>query len=103
MDLPYILEHSKFYFQGLAWWHTPLITVLGKQKQPELCEFKASQGYRVRPCLKKMSYKGEAQETEEGGRGDDGVGRRGKGEEKGGGEEGPVAFSLAPLWRLLCV
>jgi hypothetical protein len=30
------------------WWHVPLIPALGKQKQAELCEFKASLVYRMR-------------------------------------------------------
>ena len=31
---------------------TPLIPALGKQRQVDLCEFKASLNYRVRPCFK---------------------------------------------------
>ena len=33
-----------------AWWHMPLIPALGRQKKPDLCEFKASQGYTGRLC-----------------------------------------------------
>jgi hypothetical protein len=35
--------------RGIArqWWHKPLIPVLGRQTQTNLCEFKASQVYRV--------------------------------------------------------
>jgi hypothetical protein len=29
------------------WWYMPLILALGRQKQVDLCEFKASLGYRV--------------------------------------------------------
>ena len=34
------------------WWYIPLIPALGKQRQVDLCEFKASLNYRVRPCFK---------------------------------------------------
>ena len=45
------------------WWHTPLIAALGKQRQVDFCEFKASLLYKVssrtsqgcfteKPCLK---------------------------------------------------
>ena len=30
------------------WWHTPLIPALRRQRQMELCEFKASLVYRAR-------------------------------------------------------
>lgn len=37
-------------------WGTPLVPVLGKQKQPELCEFKANQSYIMEtPSLKCLS------------------------------------------------
>jgi hypothetical protein len=29
------------------WWHTPLILTFGRQKQVDLCEFKASLAYKV--------------------------------------------------------
>jgi hypothetical protein len=54
------LRHLK---RSQAWWLTSLITALRKQKQVYLYEFKASlvyiarprnsQGYIIRPCLKK--------------------------------------------------
>jgi hypothetical protein len=34
-------------------WCTSVIPVLGRQRQ-ENCEFKASPGYIVRPCLKRI-------------------------------------------------
>ena len=32
---------------GLAWWHTPLIPALGRQRQVDSCEFKTSLVYRT--------------------------------------------------------
>ena len=32
---------------GWQWWHTPLIPALGRQRQVDICEFKASLVYRV--------------------------------------------------------
>jgi hypothetical protein len=37
---------------GWAWWHTPVVTALGRQRQTDLCEFEDSHSYIVRPCLK---------------------------------------------------
>jgi hypothetical protein len=45
-----------------AWWRTPLIPALGRQRQADFCvrgqpglqsEFQDSQGYTEKPCLKK--------------------------------------------------
>ena len=38
--------------QGQAWWYTPFIPALQRQKQVDLSEFQTSQGYPVTPCLK---------------------------------------------------
>jgi hypothetical protein len=35
----------------------PLIPVPRRQRQADLCDFEASQGYIVRPCLKKNKIK----------------------------------------------
>jgi hypothetical protein len=37
------------------WWSMPLIPVLRRQRQKDLCEFKTSLVYRVRPCLKNQT------------------------------------------------
>jgi hypothetical protein len=48
------------------WWHTPLSPALGRQRQEDFlvrgqpglqCEFQDSQGYTVKPCLKKKKKK----------------------------------------------
>ena len=49
------------------WWHTPLIPALGKERQTDFCEFKASLVYRAssrtgskateKPCLQKQKEK----------------------------------------------
>lgn len=36
---------------GQAWWRTALFSAQ-EAEEAELCEFKASRGYIVRPCLK---------------------------------------------------
>ena len=33
---------AKKNYSGRQWWHMPLIPALGKQRQVDLCEFKAS-------------------------------------------------------------
>jgi hypothetical protein len=34
----------------LVWWHTPIISALGRLKQED-CEFEGSLGYMAKPCL----------------------------------------------------
>lgn len=36
-----------------AWWLMPLVLTLRKQRKTELCDFKANQGYIVRPLSQK--------------------------------------------------
>jgi hypothetical protein len=40
-------------------WYTPLILALGKQRQVGFCEFKGSQDYTEKPCLKRPKTKKE--------------------------------------------
>jgi hypothetical protein len=42
----YILSQNKCVKAG-QWWHTPLVPALWRQKQMDLCEFKASLVYRA--------------------------------------------------------
>jgi hypothetical protein len=36
-----------------AWWYSPLIPELGRQRQADLCEFKVSQVYKARARIAK--------------------------------------------------
>lgn len=40
-----------------AWWHTPVIPVLGRLRQEERLDLKASLCYMMRPCLRKTKSK----------------------------------------------
>ena len=40
-------NNNKKTLQGWVWWHTPLVPAFGRQRQVDLCEFKASLVYRV--------------------------------------------------------
>ena len=50
-----------------VWWHTPVISVLGRLRQEDRCKFETSLGYKsepkaslsyiARPCLKKKKKK----------------------------------------------
>jgi hypothetical protein len=48
-----------------AWWHKPLVPALGRQRQEGLCEFKASQGYSEKPCLKTKQNKTKQNKTKQ--------------------------------------
>jgi hypothetical protein len=54
--------------ESRAWWHTPLIPALGRQRQVDFCvrgqpglqsEFQDSQGYTEKPCPEKQKKKKE--------------------------------------------
>lgn len=38
---------------GLTWWHMSLILAFGRPREMDLYEFETSQGYILRPCVKK--------------------------------------------------
>lgn len=51
-------EYLRNTIDGLASWHTPLIPVMGRERQVDCCEFETGlfynsefQGYIMRPCL----------------------------------------------------
>jgi hypothetical protein len=41
-------NNKKLTFKSLMWWHIPLASTLGKQRQVGFCEFQYSLGYIVR-------------------------------------------------------
>ena len=43
------------------WWYMPLILALRRQRQVDLCKFKASLVYTGRPCLKTTTTTGLTQ------------------------------------------
>jgi hypothetical protein len=57
------------YCKGRAWWCTPLIPALGRQRQasqPGLqSEFQDSQGYTEKPCLKNTNKKQTKQQQQQ--------------------------------------
>jgi hypothetical protein len=69
----FFFSHSNHRSQ--AWWHMTLIPSLGRQRQVDLCEFEdslvyivefqVSQGYTVRPRLKKNRNKQSSNPKEE--------------------------------------
>jgi hypothetical protein len=58
--------------EGRAWWRTPLIPALGRQRQVDFwvrgqpglqSEFQDSQGYTEKPCLEKPKKKKKKKKT----------------------------------------
>jgi hypothetical protein len=49
------MKEGKF---SQSWWHIPVILAFRRRRQ-EVCEFKGSLGYTVRPRLKKKKLKKE--------------------------------------------
>lgn len=54
-------SNFKIKLRNWTWWYSPLIPVLGRQKEKDLCEFKDSQGCIVRHCLNRQGGKKIAQ------------------------------------------
>jgi hypothetical protein len=65
-------KHTKTESPSRAWWRTPLIPALGRQRQADFwvrgqpglqSEFQDSQGYTEKPCLEKQTNKQKRQKS----------------------------------------
>jgi hypothetical protein len=73
-----VLEHyCRKAERSRAWWRTPLIPALGRQRQVDFCvrgqpglqsKFQDSQGYTEKPCLEKQKQKQKPKKTKKKGR-----------------------------------
>jgi hypothetical protein len=76
IDTAYLISfHSRNMLQaGWAWWRTPLIPALGRQRQADFrvrgqpglqSEFQDSQGYTDKPCLEKPNQTKQNKKTKQ--------------------------------------